>query len=388
MLMFQAATATSTEQFSRALGMRLTDTLVRKLGQTPNACWLFCSPAEGMAEMLGGIHDALGTPNIVGCTSDGEISSDGLSLGSVVLGGIVSDRIEFTTAVTRGVGRRNEAAGAELAAQLAPGTRYVQLFSDGLTGNGCALLSGMASVLGDRLPIAGGTAGDAGRFEQTWQFAGNQVLTDAAVAIGFSGDFHLGTGIRSGWTPIGLPKKITRASGNTLYELNGEPALKVFERFLGRHAEKLPAIGVEYPLGLLGKWGDVGEQDYFLLRATMSVDRKEGSITFAGEVPEGAMVSLTCADTASILEASDNAAQLALADLGDHVPAVIFCYSCMARKIVLGRRTHEEIDRIRAAIGPEVPILGYYTYGEYCRIRCDSPSYLHNETVTVTVIGM
>ena len=52
------------------------------------------------------------------------------------------------------------------------------------------------------------------------------------------------------------------------------------------------------------------------------------------------------------------------------------------------RRTHEEIDRIRAAIGPEVPILGYYTYGEYCRIRCDSPSYLHNETVTVTVIGM
>jgi hypothetical protein len=100
------------------------------------------------------------------------------------------------------------------------------------------------------------------------------------------------------------------------------------------------------------------------------------------------MVSLTCADTASILEASDNAAQLALADLGDHVPAVIFCYSCMARKIVLGRRTHEEIDRIRAAIGPEVPILGYYTYGEYCRIRCDSPSYLHNETVTVTVIGM
>jgi hypothetical protein len=385
--MLQAATATSTEQFSRALGMRLVDTLIRKLGQAPDACWLFCSPGEGMAEMLGGIHDAVGTPHIIGCTSDGEISNDGLSSGSVVLGGIASDQIEFETSVVRGLSRRLETAGAELAAPLMPGTRYVQLFSDGLTGNGCALLNGMASLLGDRLPIAGGTAGDAGRFEQTWQFFGNQVLTDAAVAIGFSGDFHLGTGIRSGWTPIGLPKKVTRASGNTLYELNGESALKVFERFLGRHAEKLPAIGVEYPLGLLGKWGDVGEQDYFLLRATMSVNREDGSITFAGEVPEGAMVSLTCGDTASILAASQKAAQLALADLGDHAPAVVFCYSCMARKIVLGRRTHEEIDRIRAAIGPGVPILGFYSYGEYCRIRCDSPSYLHNETVTVSVIG-
>ena len=386
--MFKTATVTSAEQYSRALGIRLADTLIRKLGQPPNACWLFCSPADGMAEMLGGIHNALGTPNIVGCTSDGEISSHGLTSGSVVLGGLVAERIEFSTAVARGLGSRSEVAGAELAARLAPGTRYVQLFSDGLTGNGCALLSGMASVLGNRLPIAGGTAGDDGRFEQTWQFAGNQVLTDAAVAIGFSGDFYLGTGIRSGWTPIGLPKKVSRASGNTLYELNGEPALKVFERFLGRHADKLPAIGVEYPLGLLGQWGDMGEQDYFLLRATMSVNREEGSITFAGEVPEGAMVSLTCGDTASILEASEKAAQLALADLGGPTPALIFCYSCMARKIVLGRRTHEEIDRIRAVIGPEVPIIGFYTYGEYCRMRCDSPSYLHNETVTVSVIGV
>jgi hypothetical protein len=120
----------------------------------------------------------------------------------------------------------------------------------------------------------------------------------------------------------------------------------------------------------------------------MSVNREDGSITFAGEVPEGAMVSLTCGDTASILEASQKAAQLALADLGGRSPAVIFCYSCMARKIVLGRRTLEEIERIRTAIGPEVPILGFYSYGEYCRIRCGSPSYLHNETATVSVIGV
>ncbi|MFY9705360.1 MAG: FIST N-terminal domain-containing protein, partial [Desulfobacterales bacterium] len=368
-------------------GQRLAEGLIGELNRPPNACWLFCAPQKGIEELLAGIYDVLRMDTIIGCTTDGEISNQGLTTETAVLGGIAADELHFHVVVAEGLGSHGETAGRRLARALPPSIRYVQLFSDGLSGNGCALLRGMAAVLGEDLPISGGTAGDNGKFDQTWQFAGNRVFSDAAVAIGFSGDLKLGTGIRSGWTPIGLAKKVTRASGKILYELNGEPALNVFERFLGKHAKKLPAIGVEYPLGLLGQWGDVGANDYCLLRATMSVNREDGSISFAGEIPEGAMVSLTCGDTTSILDAAEKAAQLALSDLGDSKPGLIFCYSCMARKIVLGRRTHEEIDRIRRVVGPSVPILGFYTYGEYCRMRCSGPSYLHNETVTLSVIG-
>ena len=385
--MFKSAVVTSEDVFTLGLGRRLGEELIGKMGQAPDACWVFCSPEKGIQAMLEGIHEAVGTRNMVGCTTDGEISSIGLTTGSVVLGGIASDQLQFQVAVVEGLGAKSETARRKLAQGFGQDVRYVQLFSDGLTGNGCALLRGMAAILGPELPISGGTAGDNGKFKQTWQFVGNRVLTDAAVAIGFSGQFQLGTGIRSGWTPIGLAKKVTRASGNVLYELNGESALNVLERFLGHHADKLPAIGVEYPLGLLGEWGDVGEDDYYLLRATMAVDRDEGSITFAGEIPEGAMVSLTCGDTDSILAASEKAAQLAMADLGEYEPAMIFCYSCMARKIVLGRLTQQEINRIRAVIGTSVPIIGFYTYGEYCRIQCEGPSVLHNETVTLSVLG-
>ncbi|MCK7503577.1 MAG: hypothetical protein MZV70_05335 [Desulfobacterales bacterium] len=95
-LMLQAATATSTEQFSRALGMRLADTLIRKLGQTPEGLLAVLQSGGGNGRRCSGGSTTLrGTPNIVGCTSDGEISSDGLSLGSVVLGGIASDQVEF-----------------------------------------------------------------------------------------------------------------------------------------------------------------------------------------------------------------------------------------------------------------------------------------------------
>jgi hypothetical protein len=185
-----------------------------------------------------------------------------------------------------------------------------------------------------------------------------------------------------------LPKKVTRASGNVLYELNGEPALTVYERFLGKHAQKLPAVGVEYPLGIVDKWLNDGDDEFYLLRATMSVNRQEGSIRFAGEIPEGSMVHFTCGDKKSVLEASGKAARIAIADLGDVDPAVVFFFSCMARKIVLGRHTKEELECVRKAFGPRLPVIGFYTYGEYCRAECNSPNLLHNETATLSVIGI
>jgi len=385
--MFKAATVQLKAPFSENKGRRLGEELIGKLDRKPDVCWFFCSAQRDVKNLLKGINDAVDTDNLIGCTTAGEISNDGFSSESAVLSGIVTDCIDFHLSVAENLSQDSEGAGRKLAQGLPKPTRHLQLFSDGITGNGSAILRGVSSVLGEEIPVSGGTAGDAGRFVRTWLFAGREMLTDAAVAVGFSGDFQLGTGVRSGWTPIGLSKKVTRASGNKLYELNGEPALKVYERFLGKHAHKLPEIGVEYPLGLVGRWGDVGEEDYYLLRATMSVNRKEGSISFAGEIPEGAMVNLTCGDISSVLQASKKAAQLAMTDLGDARAVMIFCYSCMARKIVLGRRIREEIELVREAIDPELPVVGFYTYGEYSRMRCNSPSFLHNETATVSVIG-
>lgn len=385
--MFKAATVQLKAPFSEEKGQDLGERLIHKLGQKPDVCWLFCSAQKDVKNLLKGVHDVVNTDNLLGCTTDGEISSEGLSSGSAVLVGIVTDRIDFHLSAVENLSRNCESAGRKLALGLPKSTRYLQLFSDGITGNGCAILRGISSVFGEDLPVSGGTAGDDGRFVQTWQFAGSRMLTDAAVAVGFSGDFQLGIGLKSGWTSIGLTKTVTASSGNKLFELNGEPALKVYERFLGKYAHKLPSIGVEYPLGLIRLGEHMGETDYSLLRATMSVNREEGSITFAGEIPEGAEVSLTCGDIASVLHASEEAARLALSDLGDARVAMIFCYSCMARKIVLGSRTGEEIALIRQAIGLHLPIAGFYTYGEYSPMRCHSASFLHNETATVSVIG-
>lgn len=387
--MIQAATVKLQDTFSRKKGQCMGEALVNQLGRLPDACWLFCAPAQDLNALVQGVYEAIGQRPLIGCTTDGEISNSGFSTGSAVLGGLVTDQLVFEMAAVQGIGRDSEQAGRDLASAFSDAVRYVQLFSDGVTGNGSAILRGMASFFAADVPVSGGTAGDGGHFLQTWQFQGDRVFSDAAVAIGFSGNLKLGTGVKSGWTPIGLPKKVTRATGNVLYELNGESALSVYERFLGRHAHKLPAVGVEYPLGLVDPHAGSDGSDNLLLRATMSVDRQAGTIRFAGEVPEGSMVYLTCGDRSAILAATEKATCLAIEDLGAGTqPALVFFYSCMARKALLGGRAREEIDRVRAHIPPEVPVLGFYTYGEYCRPGPQRPSVLHNETATLAVIGV
>jgi hypothetical protein len=362
--------------------------LLEKLNQSPDACWLFCSSQSGLQDLVKGVFESTAARCLVGCTTAGEISTAGFSKHTAVLGGIVADQIEFEAARVTDLKKDSEAAGRKLAQALPPDVCYVQVFTDGLTGNGCAFLRGIQSVLSEKIPISGGTAGDDGRFIQTFQFHGDQVLTDAAVAIGFKGEFTVGTGVQSGWAPIGLAKKVTRASGNVLYELNGEPALNVLQRFLGKHAEKLPAVGVEYPLGFYCPYGDNKDDTFFLLRATMSVNREQGSVKFAGEIPEGAMIHLTCGDNASLLNATEKAARMACEDLGQATPAMVFFYSCMARNLLLGQRTKEEITRVKQTFKAHTPVLGFYSYGEFCQITSSGPSVLHNETATVSAIGI
>jgi len=383
--MFRAAAVTSMEKFSFEGGERLGAALVEKLGASPRACWLFAAPGDDLQGLLDGVLSAAGTGVLAGCTTDGEICGDELLAGAAVLGGVASDSVRFSVASTGGLDEDSEKAGRRLAAKLPRDTAYVQLFSDGLRGNGCALLRGMASVLGPEVPVSGGTAGDGGRFLETWQFAGREVLAGSAVAMGLSGDFRVGTGVASGWSPVGIAKRVTRARGNVVYELNHQPALEVYERFLGRHADRLPSVGVEYPLGLVDP---SGHGECLLLRATMSVNRSEGSIAFSGEVPEGSMVRLTCGDHASVLKAARRAARQALDRLEGRPPVMAFVYSCMARKIVLGRRTREEILAIGEELGASIPMLGFYTYGEYSPLECGSANRLHNETATVAVLGI
>ena len=346
--MIQAFSAVSTQKVAFDAGNEATLAALAKLSMEPSMLWAFGAISYDQQKLLDGIAAAAPGVPVVGCTTDGEISSKGLSVNSVVVMAIASDTIRFRSACVENLSNDSYAAGSQIGKTLrGDGVHYIQVFSDGLCGNADQIIQGIKAHLGEDVKIAGGTAGDGGDFKRTFQYFGDRVLTDSIVAVAFQGQFGLGTGTACGWFPVGIAKKVTRSLGNVVYELDGQPALQAYERFLGKHAERLPAVGVEYPLGLLNGDSEAEEDGYFLCRATMGVDRQAGAIIFAGDVPEGSLVKMTIGNDGDIILAARHAAQSAMEklmkDKSDLKPRAIFLYSCMARKIVLGTRTDEEI---------------------------------------------
>jgi hypothetical protein len=388
----KAISAVSTNKDAYGAGKEAVEEIIRKLSRRPDMLWVFGAISYNQERLLAGIQAVAPGIPLVGCTTDGEISSAGVSQESVVVLGLACDDIQFHTASATSLSQDSYQAGVGIGEAFKDSRcRYIQIFSDGLTGNAGRIIEGIQGVLGKDIVIAGGTSGDGGMFIRTFQYYHDKVLTDSIVAVAFTGNFSVGTGIGCGWFPVGTAKLVTKSDGNVLYELDGLPALQVYEKFLGRYASQLPAVGVEYPLGLLRSETDYDEDGYFLCRATMGVDREKKSIIFAGDIPEGSLVKMTMGNENDVIEAARKAAVNAVAEMkansADIQAEAVFLYSCMARKIVLGSRTKEEVSEIRKIVGDDIPIIGFYSYGEYAPLKNQENSCFHNETVTMSIVG-
>jgi hypothetical protein len=79
-------------------------------------------------------------------------------------------------------------AGRELIKKLdTDDLAYVLVLSDGSNVNGSELVRGMEDANGHHVPITGGLAGDAGRFERTYVGLNGPAVEGNIAAIGFYG---------------------------------------------------------------------------------------------------------------------------------------------------------------------------------------------------------
>ena len=56
--------------------------------------------------------------------------------------------------------------------------------------------------------------------------------------------------IHGGWTPFGPERIVTKSQSNILYELDNQPALDLYKKYLGEKAKELPGAALLYPLKL------------------------------------------------------------------------------------------------------------------------------------------
>ncbi len=272
-------------------------------------------------------------------------------------------------------------AGKSLAIGLyQEGLKHVFLISDGQIVNGSDLAKGLHDHLPEDVTVSGGLAGDDTRFQSTLVGLDDDLREGNIVGLGFFGNsIQIGLGSMGGWDSFGPERQITKASGNVLYELDGESALDLYKIYLGDKAKDLPGSALLFPLQII-----VDGKPEPLVRTILNVNEQDSSMIFAGDIPQGAKAQFMKANFDRLIDGASIAAEYALNRVDDHKPELAILVSCVGRKLVLGQRTEEELEAVREVLGNHTALTGFYSYGELCPTLNNNYAELHNQTMTIT----
>ena len=325
------------------------------------------------------------TAQVIGCTTSGEISPNGVFDDSIQITAIQWEKTVQRVAQTKMTGMQSSfEAAAGLAKQLkADSLRTVIVISDGLNVNGSELLKGFQSVLGE-IPIVGGLAGDGGAFVKTLQLYNDLVSDNLVIAVGLYGPaLIMASGALGGWKPYGPPRTVTKSEKNVVFEMDGKPALPLYRMYIGEAFSKgLPGTGLKLPLAVI----EEGKRDVEKIRTLLAIDAKNNSLTFAGNVEEGETVRLCQTNHDRLVDGAGAAANLVMDGLDANKTNQIglaLCVSCVGRKGVMAELVGDEIKLVQQILGPQTSITGFYSYGELAPRPNTTDSVLHNQTMTI-----
>ena len=336
--------------------------------------------------LMGQIETAYPAAHLLGCSTAGEIAGASVQDDSLVVTATVFENARLAAAeIDLAQAADSFDAGQRLAAGLeTQGLVHAMVISDGLGVNGSELVRGLSNGLPARVGITGGLAADGERFQRTLVYTGGGAGERKAAVIGFYGQgLRIGYGSMGGWDAFGPDRLITRSNANVLYEMDGQSALDLYKLYLGEQAANLPACGLFFPLSVRKSRNDTG-----VVRAVLSVNEAERSMTFAGDMPVGSHARLMRANLERLIDGAQGAAQVARqgsAAAGE--PELAILISCVARKVVLKQRVEEEVEAVRDVFGERAVLAGFYSYGEISPFTPSGKCELHNQTMTITTFS-
>ncbi|MGG6296861.1 FIST signal transduction protein [Leptolyngbya sp. AN02str] len=360
-------------------------------GHDPQVGLLFAAIDFEHDLILDTILGAFPNMMLVGCTTDGEVSSTlSFQQDSLVLMVFASDTLHI------GVGLgRNLAADVTAAAQEAIASARASIahppqdfdtatpalclaFPESLTLDSATIVATLQQALGDSVPLLGGFAGDQSLFKKTYQFYGHEVLTDALPIVLFYGDLKLSHGVAHGWTPIGAVGEITRTAGPCLQEIDHKPALDFYQYYMN---DLVPST--EFPLAIF----DEGEGDRYYLRVSIGYDQQEGSLQAVTHWPLHSNVQIARASRDEILAGAQASMQQAVAHFPGHQIEAVLLFSCCVRRNLLGTRTLMEHDLVQQGLDQPVCTAGFYTYGEIAPLAPQTAAKSHHATFVTLLLG-
>ena len=190
--------------------------------------------------------------------------------------------------------------------------------------------------------------------------------------------------LRHGWVPQGDAMIVTKATGRTVQELDGQPAIDAFLGQLGVAKNTIDfqnfyKFAMHYPLGMPSTGNS------YVVRDPFSADATAGSITYVTEIPENSVVRIMTSTDENLIAAAKEAIDEVNRDLAGQKPSFIFVADCISRRLMLGTEIDKELQMISAQAGG-LPTFGLLSVGEIGFER-GGPPMLANKTCAVYALA-
>jgi small ligand-binding sensory domain FIST len=367
--------------------------LSRELADPAKVVFTYLTVNHDQAAFLKGLREGVGPgASIVGCSGQGvmgrgAVREEGYAASVLGLGGdgvrIATASVEEIESDTAGKGRL---CGERLRAGSSEPPKVVVLNYDPLSGiDAQVFLDALHAEV--QCPIVGGASSHFfGReMTETFQYHDGRVLTRSAVACAFWGDFTATIASCIGCSPVGLEMTVTRAEGNYLFELDGRPALEVWEELTGVPAPGEVGNSSAIAIGMaIEGAGNPTEQ---LIRCALVLDRTQGGVLLGAAIPTGTRIFLHHRTVDDVLAGADRLVDELKARLGGKTLRAVLGFECGARtKPFLGdAMTNKENLDMQAALGPEAAWAGVVCWGEIYPVA-GKPVY-HNYTYPLLALA-
>lgn len=320
---------------------------------------------------------------IIICSSSGQISDQVLIENDIVVTSIVFEKtlIKSVEIDILNNGSIDDLGEKVRQALFSDDLKSILILSEGSFVNGTELINELKKQTNSAVPIFGGLAGDEFSFEKTIVGLNADASPGKIVAVGFYGDhLHFGYGSEGGWGDFGPEREVTLSDKNVLYKIGDRYALDLYKEYLGKYAEELPGSSLYFPLSMKETSSSMP-----VVRTILAIDEENKSMTFAGNIPEGAYVRLMKGNIDKLIDAASTAAFKIRRSL-ENQPQLAILVSCVGRRIVLDDRVEEELEVIKDIFGERTILCGFYSYGEISPLLQNVACELHNQTMTITTM--
>jgi len=232
---------------------------------------------------------------------------------------------------------------------------------DGIAKNVSHFLFELYNTFGNSVNYLGCGAGSISLESKPSLITNEGIFKDAAIICLL--DMKSELGVRHGWKNIEGPFVATKTEGNTIHELNWEPAFDFYKKLIHNHSgEEIEKdlflnISKSYPFGIYK------EESEFIVRDPIIADGS--SITCIADVPENTILYLLTSDKKNLLNAAGSTFKLTAPIIQKAQTGLVF--DCISRALFLGQDFKKELTAVYHSFqkyAPDIQPEGALSLGE------------------------